>query len=303
MFILRRLHKRLLAIYFFIEDAKQHFRFAAPDDRFLQRKISLASKITILEKDLHRVEKGLSLNKARQDFGLEVASRIRQIENEDLALDLEHYKERARIAIDSLVAWQFHQDRSLGLLTERVSPYISSDELVNMKVFFHSRRSIRNFNGKIPSKSEITNIFALSINTPSVCNRQSWKVWYVTNPEILKSILKLQNGNSGFENLNAILIFGADLRKFTLGTERNQVWIDGGLFAMTSIWALHAHGIGTCFLNWATSPRNSKKLRNYLDVGDYIEFISFCAVGYFDENSLTAKSPRREVSSYIEFVE
>lgn len=299
---LKKLWKQYLAVTFIFNDAINHFKYSAPDDHFLSLKTKEFSKRTILEKDLHRIEKGLSMNNARKIFGLEVYSRIRMFRDSHLNESDYHHVNRANQALGALEAWQKSGDRSLGVLTETVSP-LSNDDLRSLyRIMFQTRKSIRNFSDGVPRESEIVDSISWALNSPSVCNRQSWRVWYVTDHTILEKILALQNGNAGFNNLNALLVFGIDRRKFTLGTERNQPWIDGGIFAMSTVWALHAHGIGTCFLNWSTSPRHSRLLRRHLQVEEYIEFITLCAVGHFDKDTLVAISPRKKVIDYLSII-
>ena len=302
MMIFKRGFKRMIAFIYVLKDLHSHFKYSAPEDGLISTKLNASSRITILEKDLHRIEKGLSLANAKKSFGREPADRINSfLRNNSQSKDSD-YHTRSRVALAARDSWILTGNRANGALTERVSPQIDSSTDGLFEQFFKTRRSIRNFGISPVSENQILKALEWSINSPSVCNRQGWYVWYVTERDTLEEILSLQNGNSGFNNLNAVLIFGMDRRKYTLGSERNQIWIDGGLFAMSTLWALHAQGLGTCFLNWATSPKKSKKLRNLVGASDNIEFITLCAVGSFGTDTLVAKSPRKNPSQYIQFL-
>ena len=281
-----------------------HLKYAAQNDDLISHSLRGSALSTIALKDIHRIEKGLSLNDARRPFGVDVIKRISIFLDYPRKLPSDnHLRERAVEAIESLGKWNMEADRSLGVLTTLASPYSGTMDQVAWAEFFKSRKSIRNYAGvsSAPDSLEILKIIELAINTPSVCNRQSWKVWYVTEKSLVDKVLSLQNGNSGFRNLNAILIFGVDRRKFTIGSERNQHWIDGGLFAMTTIWVLHARGFGSCLLNWSVSPYRTQELRTLIGAEEYFEFITLCAVGRFEKESLVAISPRQAPTEYITF--
>src|SRR5690606_4137667 len=42
--------------------------------------------------------------------------------------------------------------------------------------------------------------------------------------------------------------------------ERNQGWVEGGMFAMTFVLALHARGLASCCLNWAKDPESDQRM-------------------------------------------
>jgi len=281
-----------------------HLKYAAPNDELISHSLNGSAISTIALKDIHRIEKGLSLNDAKRPFGQDLVKRMLIFKDysrkspSELKLSV-----RAVKALEALEKWNAEGDRSLGELTTLTSPYSGAMDEVGWTEFFQSRRSIRNYSDvwPAPDSLEILKVLELALNTPSVCNRQSWKVWYLSEKSKVNKVLSLQNGNSGFSNLNALLIFGVDRRKFTLGSERNQHWIDGGLFAMSFIWALHSRGLGSCLLNWSVAPERTKELRELIGAEEYYEFITLCAVGRFDKESLSAISPRKAPTEYITF--
>ena len=286
-------------------ETRMHFKYAAPDDALISQSLKGSAISTIALKDIHRIEKGLSLINAKRPFGVDLAKRMSLFIEYCRKSRFDHQlSARATDALHSLAKWNREGDRGLGELTTLTSPYSGRMDQASWAEFFRSRKSIRNYSdvSSAPDSLEILKVIEMAINTPSVCNRQSWNVWYVSEESLLSKVLLLQNGNSGFRNLNSILIFGVDRRKFTLGSERNQHWIDGGLFAMSTIWALHAHGFGSCLLNWSVSPERTKELRALIGAEEYFEFITLCAVGRFEKESLAAISPRRSPSEYITFL-
>jgi nitroreductase len=77
--------------------------------------------------------------------------------------------------------------------------------------------------------------------------------------------------------------------------ERNQGWIDGGLFAMTLVYALHSLGLGSCMLNWSVSNARDASFRAAFGVPENQGVICMIAVGHLRDSFRVAQSPRRPV--------
>lgn len=93
--------------------------------------------------------------------------------------------------------------------------------------------------------------------------------------------MSYQNGNSGFgHTVPALFVITSDMRIFEKSGERNQGWVDGGLFAMALVYALHALGLGACMLNWSQDHDQDDALRAAFEIPDDL---------------LVAQSPRRPV--------
>jgi len=123
---------------------------------------------------------------------------------------------------------------------------------VDLSEFFASRYSIRDFSEEPVADSLVRQAVELAKKTPSVCNRQAWRVYALSKKEEIQAALSHQNGNSGFnEKIHKLLIVVCDIEAFAGSEERYQQWIDGGMFSMSLIYALHSLGLGTCALNWS----------------------------------------------------
>ena len=144
----------------------------------------------------------------------------------------------------------------------------------------------------------------LAQNTPSVCNRQAVRVHAFEQGDLANEILACQKGNSGFGyKANKILIITSDLQCFLSVGERNQPWIDGGLFAMTLIWALHNKGLATCCLNWSATHKQDQKLRATIELPDNEVVIMLLAVGKIPEKVKVPESQRRPIDEIFTYYE
>jgi nitroreductase len=74
--------------------------------------------------------------------------------------------------------------------------------------------------------------------------------------------------------------------------ERNQPWIETGMFAMSLIYALHAMGLGTCCLNWSVEPEKDEALKRDLDLPESFAIGMMIAVGALPDEILVAESRR-----------
>ena len=137
----------------------------------------------------------------------------------------------------------------------------------------------------------------LAMKTPSVCNRQAWHVYHSDESDVIKEALSYQQGNKGFsENIPNLMVITTDLKAFMSGQEHYQHWIDGGLFSMSIVYALHSLGISSCCLNWSQSPKNDKKLRGSIKIKPNHTVMMMLAVGYPDDNNKVCVSARRPLN-------
>ena len=141
---------------------------------------------------------------------------------------------------------------------------------------------------------------ALAQTAPSVCNRQSCKAYVYTGQADKDRILALQDGNGGFgSTAGAIIVCTSDLSAFYKPGERNQGFVDGGLFAMSLVYALHALGAASCMLNWSHVAHRDRKLRTLIGLPEREIIISLVAVGSLPERFDVAASPRRELDDVL----
>jgi len=162
--------------------------------------------------------------------------------------------------------------------------------------FFKTRHSVRQFAAADVPPDVLETAVDCARFAPSVCNRQSARIYLVQGDEV-STVLGFQNGNRGFETtIRCLAIVTADMRSFTSIGERNQCWIDGGLFAMAFCYALHAQAVGTCMLNWSAEKEQDLAMRRHVGIPDHEAVITFMAIGCLRDAFVVARSPRRELN-------
>lgn len=272
----------------------------------------------------HKIEKGLSMPPPRRLFGQTVVPVVMDVIKEWETGGCDPDSPVYRGAISSLEAYsQRMKDLNIdlsGVLPE-IKPFLAqrssctapggdtpllltADEIKNatclaeLEKLYRVRRSFRNYSDQTVEFTAIEKAIKLAQLSPSVCNRQSSKVYVVSDKQTISEALAYQNGNKGFGHMAShLLIVTSDLRSFADATERNQPFVDGGLFSMSLVYALQAQGIVSCCLNWCLPAPRDKAFHKYSRIPDYERIIMFIVIGYPPREALVPKSHRRDLSS------
>jgi nitroreductase len=244
-----------------------------------------------LQKDIHLIERALALPEPRRPFGANPVKRIEEIianYGEQLG---ENLLSQAKTALDGRDRWNDE-----GLRPEQPNDPVGS----KIEKFLVSRHSVRAFGSEkqIPS-SELEQIIALAVQAPSVSNTQSWSVRAYREAADITRILKLQDGNIGNSPIPVLLVVTVDIRNFTGSNERNQMWIDGGIFLQQLLLSIHAKGWASCPMNFSSTNGQANKLRKLANIADYEEIICFVSVGEEDRNIVPAHSLRKTAASVL----
>ncbi len=294
---LRRVSQRLQTAREFRRDHQRYAQHSGWLEAELPDVLDGAHLEAQLTKDYHRVEKGLALREPKRPFGAEVMTRLQR---HTPANGAEAHSAYARDAIAALDLWNSGEEvRGPAAIEPLRAPDLDPGVAT---AFFESRRSVRDFDTeRVPTREELLAATELATHTPSVCNRQTGRVTYLSGDDARRA-LGLQNGNAGFRDcIPWVAVVTSDTRFFAGPGERNQPWVDGGLFAMTLVWALHAHGLSSCMLNWSQPNAVSDEARALIGIPEHEVIITFIAVGFAREGHLVARSPRRPVETVARF--
>ena len=185
---------------------------------------------------------------------------------------------------------------------------ISSNEIINIwqmdfKRFALSRHSIRSFRDKSVDKSLIEDAVNIAKYAPSVCNRQPWHIYAIDDKKKIKEVLKYQTGNNGFgHTIPCLLLITGDLSSMLWHYERNQIWVDSGIFSMCLVFALQSLGLGTCMLNLCRPYTIERKLAAICNIPKSERTVLMIAVGHLPDELNVACSQRKHLSSVLTWV-
>ncbi len=169
--------------------------------------------------------------------------------------------------------------------------------------FFLSRHSVRQFSSRKIDMADVKKAVALAMRAPSACNRQSWKVYIYNEEKINRELGGLIAGNPGFENeVRNYLVVTGDVSAFYGVSERNQVYVDGGIFTMALVESLHYYGIASCILQNGEHKKKDIEFRKVCgNIPENEKIILFIAIGYYKEDTVTyATSHRKNLEDVLQ---
>lgn len=292
--------------------------------RYLRYSDSLQGKTVVdlmgnIIKQYHVVEKGLTMPETRLGFGQELVyflindciTYIRKfgMDNEQLkhalsvVLEYEtlhrnsHYDllPETQRAIENLKPYSKEQAPCSQITISKADYFKHTNDA--FPLFADSRHSVRNYTSEEIPLETIEAVLNLCRNTPSACNRQTWRTYVYTDKEQMNRILSIQGGNRGFGHLgNRLIVITSELGMFCYAYERNQAFIDGGMYAMNLLYALHYHQIAGCILNCSNTPEKDRQLQQLCKTKKSEVFIAMVICGIPPKEFKIASSPRYDLS-------
>lgn len=280
----------------------------------------LKGKLTIY---YHVLEKGLTMPDTRLGFGEPVVMELLSMMNMYLdkkynasSLEFVH----AMNVLDEYAEFHLHHSFTLNpvitaeiaRLRLRITAYETPKQYeFDREVYFAhkessfdqfclSRYSSRNYSDvKIP-EDVLMKCVRLALKSPTSCNRQVNRIYMVRSEEMKAEVLKLQYGNRGFGHLaDTLFVITADISVFQGPNDRNESFVNSGMFAMSLLYALHRYDIGACPLNWSVEVHRDLKLRKLLGIPDHERVGLVISCGYLPDKIKIASSPRLDAEQVV----
>jgi nitroreductase len=303
------------AVADYLYDSWRYFRYSSTF--YYPTRDNRLSRITAM---YHSVERGLALPEPQAGFGAQnIAYLLEAIDEYIRLFGIDSTLTPAAGALDAYLT--FHQsnnidppnraaiDHALRRLqpirckeTDGGTVEVSRDSICRATAnvttdFFLTRHSIRQFSDVEVGTAAIDAAIAIAQKAPAVCNRQECRVYVVHDKKLMSRMLALQESRGFNQQINKLLVVTNRLTAFYGMGERNQCWIDGGLFAMSLVLGLHAQGLGTCCLNWSKSAPRDRVMRKLLKLPPSEVIIMLVAVGHLPANLAVARSVRQPLAS------
>lgn len=275
---------------------------------------NLRSKITF---HYHSIEKGLSNSNFRLGFGKNALTQL--FFSLDKYLKYEYPTDDSRFqqalsVVNSYISIHKREEFKIEWVEKEFEKYeqyllkenfpiggatsFKKDDIndyseYNFKELAMKRHSIRDFGESIVDERDIIEAIQISTKSPSVCNRQSVFVHQVRNKDHINKILEIQGGLRGYgKNLQEVLIVTASKEYMNGAHERNQTYIDGGIFLMSLVYALTYKNIASCILNANFTVEKEQKLRDEFEISYAEDVIAFVGIGSYPVEGKIANSPR-----------
>lgn len=177
------------------------------------------------------------------------------------------------------------------------------DSKINYEKFLSSRHSVREFMPMVVDAKDIEKAVRVAKLSPSACNRQMCKAYYVVNKTKVRKIIEMAQGFGGFEKetISPIVVTFDVSANYMIG-ERNQGWFNAGLFSMNLVNALHSQGIGSCFCQFGNCTSDEEELKKILNIPESERIAVIIAVGYYCDRCLIPYSPRKEINDIYKVI-
>jgi nitroreductase len=274
----------------------------------------------------HAIEKGFLHSKIRPQFGVFRIIELIKLLKSPYIVDQDIYKSQIQAAYLSLCKYyEYHI-----YINVDISRYFPENDYINFKekcklkndiisnnecqkkiesnndnflLFSKSRKSIREYTGEKISIEKIYNVIELAKSAPSVCNRQPSKVYLMENKSKIDEIYKIQGGLGGFsEDISQLLVLTVDRSCFYSVGERNQMFIDGGIFLMNLLYSLHFYEIAACPAHWALNFEDDKKIEKIIQLSKSEKVICIISIGISQSEIKTTLSLRRDNNELLDIV-
>ena len=316
---MRFIHNVLKLLYLYFLDMMEYARYSSTFISPTKNKEMLEARIVA---HYHIIEKGLSFKNTKTGFGKLIVRDLLQL----LEIYKQQYNSKDSLvydcAVSALIKYiEFNERRyqdmeniklkvsklqngqkSGGTITVQKQDILRNATMDFMR-FSRSRHSIRHFSNEPVDINKVLQAIKLAQTAPSVCNRQASRVYVITQKTQVDNILDIQGGNRGFGTLiDNVIVITSTLHAFDGTQERNQAFIDGGIYAMNLLYALHSVGLGTCPLVWCATPASTKKVKRYINIPSHERIIMLIGVGNIPNKFEIAESKRCSVESVYKIV-
>lgn len=292
--------------------------------RYRQQKEQSARRY-LLRRNIHRLEKGLSMQPRRPCFALDYIQETVEVYSEYRAAP-------EQTGSDPIVEWSTEVlEKYFETVTEHpivnkakayFSAYYRSNEpcgrvpiryrdregqthgidLDSLRLLSRARRSVRWFQDKSVPRNMVDHALEVAVQSPSSCNRQPFSYRVFDDRKMVGRLADLPRGTRGFaENIPCLVAVVGDLSGYSATCDRHGIYIDAGLSVMGFIYALESMGIGSCILNWPDVEALERRIERLLGLKAYERVVLLVALGFPDPDGLvpySAKTSLDQLRSY-----
>lgn len=298
-----------------------------------RRLIGTGEELYLLRRNIHRLEKALTMRPLRNQFALKfiqetVEAYVSVVNGANTSgwLASEEYKWATSVLLEYFEATRSSntpliQRLENDFLTTRTDsdgsdcehgPSTPPDSEVpvqydDLLALAERRRSIRWYEDRPVAREIVDNAIRVAQESPTACNRQPYRFLIFDDKESARRVASVPGGTVGFSHQipNAIVAVG-DLSAFFDARDRHLIYIDGSLAIMGLILGFESQGIATCTINWPDVPEQNETMKKLIGLKDYERVIMLIAYGYADSTALTpfsSKSRIEDARTYLSLKE
>ena len=177
---------------------------------------------------------------------------------------------------------------------------LEKDYNIDYLKFVKSRHSTRNYKNEPIKLEDVQKAVDMAKYSASACNRQYIKLHFYPSGKMRDNVIQYALGKGGLylEGVNTFIVT-FDVNGLSGPGERNQGYFNAGLYSTNLVNAFHSLGIGTCFIQFANSVKEEDDLKKMNGIPEYERIAVILFAGYYDEKSIFAVSPRKDVKELL----
>ena len=177
---------------------------------------------------------------------------------------------------------------------------LEKDYKIDYLKFVKSRHSTRNYKKETIKLEDVKAAVEMAKYSASACNRQYIKLHFYPSGKMRDNVIHYALGKGGLylDGVNTFIIT-FDVNGLSGAGERNQGYFNAGLYSTNLVNAFHSLGIGTCFIQFANSVKDEENLKKMNEIPEYERIAVILFAGYYDEKSIFAVSPRKDVKELL----
>lgn len=260
-------------------------------------------RIQNLHKILRDIEVSENISKSQIKVGYQIMCKYYEL-HRDKGFDISDFYTEEQYNRYRQNLGDFYSEDFSGIYNWQKEDFYENVKKKGFLDFARSRQSIRNFTGNKIPHTRIKATIEIANTAPSVCNRQASNVYLVEDKNKIDGILKVQGGFEGYsENVTQLLIVTNDRRYYYTVGERNQFYIDGGIYLLNLLYALHFMEIANCPANWGKTKKDEEMLMPFIDIPESEKIICMIPIGEAMEVFNTTLSKRRSVEETLIIIE
>lgn len=168
--------------------------------------------------------------------------------------------------------------------------------LVDYLALVRRRRSVRWFAPRPVPRDVLDRAVEAASQSPSACNRQPYRFVILDRPEDVRRVSAIPMGTVGYShNIPVLAIAVGQWRAFFSERDRHVIYIDAALAAMSFVLALETQGVGTCCVNWPDIADKEREMAATLGLAADERVVLLIAAGYADPEGRVARSGKKTV--------
>lgn len=176
---------------------------------------------------------------------------------------------------------------------EGASSTVSYDELLTLSM---QRRSVRWFTSQAVPRELIDKAMLVARQSPTACNRLPYTYRFFDEPSLVKKIAGIPFGSAGYSHqIPTVAVVTGRLNHYFSPRDRHVIYVDSSLSAMGFMYALETLGLSSSVINWPDFEPLEAKMQKALNL-DYDErVIMLIAIGYADPEGLIPYSQKKSL--------